>query len=108
MLCSDGAGVLRAAAEAFTILRGHQRFRGQDFTNRRRPLQDRRVRSQQTDAGIDPPQDHSRRAQMKTLLIMAIGATFATTAAGQTPASPDDKAKQEMVKSATESTMKGA
>lgn len=45
---------------------------------------------------------------MKTWLIVAIGAVFATTAAAQTPATPDEKAKQDMVKSATEGTMKGA
>lgn len=48
---------------------------------------------------------------MKTSLIVAIGAVFASAAAAQTPATPgstpDDKAKQDMVKSATESTAKG-
>src|SRR5262245_32117295 len=72
----------------------------------------RNTRSPQTGAvGFDPRQDHSRRAQMtKTLLIVAIGATLATTAAAQsrvTPASPEEKAKQEMVQSATASTAKG-
>ena len=48
---------------------------------------------------------------MKTLLFIAIAAAFATTAVAQTPAAPvskpDDKAKQEMVKSATTGTAKG-
>ena len=49
---------------------------------------------------------------MKTLLIVAIAVTFATTAAAQMPATSasasDEKAKQDMVKGATASTAKGA
>jgi hypothetical protein len=48
---------------------------------------------------------------MKTLLILAVGAAVAISAAAQTlptPGSPEDvKARQEMVKSATMSTAKG-
>ena len=46
---------------------------------------------------------------MKTLMYVALAGVFAASAAAQIPApTPDEKAKQQMVKDATASTMKGA